>query len=222
MLPSVPPTAQPFVEDHHKKSHQGSCCTAPLGLHAISTSCLEKCQEKSAPNYFMFSLQFLYLWNVTKHIRWPNKVCWTVLEQKASQFFFIIVFSAILVPKAAQHGAAEPSMPAQGKTLRMYVKGWLRRGNNNLTASFEGGQLLDLLTVSPDYIWTKTPWKYRTESGTWGATCFGKHGLASPNSHKGAHEAVLWSGQDGNLFTNASLLLLEYLNCSQLAPWVIA
>lgn len=222
MLPSVPPRIEPFVENHHKKSHQGSCCTASLGLHAISTSCLEKCQEKSAPNYFMFSLQFLYLWNMTKHIRWPNKVCWTILEQKASQFFCIIVFSAILVLKQLNIGLHNHQCQHRGNTLRMYVKGWLRRGNNNLTASFEGGKLSDLLTVSPDYIWTKTPWKYRTESGTWGATCFGKRGLASPNSHKGAHEAVLWSGQDGNLFTNASLLLLEYLKCSQLAPWLIA
>lgn len=55
-----------------------------------------------------------------------------------------------LAPKAARHGAGQTSMPAQGKTLRRYVRGWIKREKNNRTASFDRGQLLDLLPVSSD------------------------------------------------------------------------
>lgn len=55
-----------------------------------------------------------------------------------------------LAPKAAQHRAEQTSVPAQGKTLRLYVKGWIRREKNNRAAFFDKGQLLNLLTVSSD------------------------------------------------------------------------
>ena len=55
-----------------------------------------------------------------------------------------------LDPKAPQRRAGQTSVPAQGKTLRTYIKGWIRREKNNRTASFDRGQLLDLLTVSSD------------------------------------------------------------------------
>lgn len=55
-----------------------------------------------------------------------------------------------LSPKVAQHGAGQTTMPAHGKTLRMYIKGWIRREKNNRTTYFDRGQLLDLLTVSSD------------------------------------------------------------------------
>ena len=52
--------------------------------------------------------------------------------------------------KVAQHRAGQTSMPAHGKTLRMYVKEWIRREKNNRTTYFDRGQLLDLLTVLSD------------------------------------------------------------------------
>lgn len=82
--------------------------------------------------------------------------------------------------------------------LRMYVKGWTRREKDNITASFDRGQLLELLTVSSDIILELKLCGSLglTESGVWGpafSLALGSVALLLPDSQKGAHETVLWS-----------------------------